>query len=111
MTIHVRYPGRICLLGEHCDWAGGASLTVPMHLGVALTAEPGTHGLGIRSVFEGELVEGRWTMARLEAWAAQAPSTWPGGVLRFVPAAACLLLRRGLPLGPTELLARGDLPA
>ena len=33
MTVRVTYPGRIALLGEHCDWAGGASLVVPLAMG------------------------------------------------------------------------------
>lgn len=27
-------PGRVCLLGEHCDWAHGASLAAPLPLGI-----------------------------------------------------------------------------
>ena len=31
--VAVRVPGRVCLLGEHNDWAGGASVVVPMDRG------------------------------------------------------------------------------
>ena len=40
-AVHIRYPGRALVLGDHCDWAGGG-LTVPIPLGIELTAEPGT---------------------------------------------------------------------
>ena len=40
MSDIIRYPGRACLLGEHCDWAGG-SPTVPLPLGVQVEVEAG----------------------------------------------------------------------
>lgn len=50
-------PGRLCLLGEHCDWAGGSSLVVPMDRGVRVTATPATTSSAV-SVLEGR--ELRW---------------------------------------------------
>lgn len=105
MSLTVRYPGRVCLLGEHCDWAGGASLTVPLGLGVSLTAEAGSDRVGLKSVMDGELLEGRWPVRpRAEDVAAAR------GPLRFVPAALLALARAGLELPPTELLVTADLP-
>jgi len=110
VAFSVRYPGRICLVGEHCDWAGGASLTVPLPLGIGLVAEPGTTMVGIRTILDGDLVEGRWSMDQLQAWAATPPPRWPDGPLRFVPAAAACLIREGVTVVPTELLGQADLP-
>ena len=59
MAIAVRYPGRVCLLGEHCDWAGGASLAAPMSLGVGVVVEPATTGLRARSGLDGRLLDAR----------------------------------------------------
>ena len=33
-AVHIRYPGRALVLGDHCDWAGGCGLTVPIPLGI-----------------------------------------------------------------------------
>lgn len=110
MAISVRYPGRICLLGEHCDWAGGASLTVPLPLGIGLVAERGTDKVGIRTILDGHLIDGHWTLAQLHSWAGSPPERWPEGPLRFVPAAAACLIRQGVELVPTELLGQSDLP-
>ena len=35
-----RFPGRICLIGEHCDWYGGASLAAS-YLADAMRQSPG----------------------------------------------------------------------
>ncbi len=53
-------PGRICLVGEHCDWAGGAGLTVPMDRSVRLEwrATGESPRFGATSWFEGR--EARW---------------------------------------------------
>jgi galactokinase len=39
LPLVVQYSGRVCLLGEHCDWAGGASLTVPAPLSVVVAVD------------------------------------------------------------------------
>jgi galactokinase len=39
-TFSASAPGRVCLLGEHCDWAGGASLTVPLPMKVKVRFRP-----------------------------------------------------------------------
>jgi len=102
VSISVRYPGRACLLGEHCDWAGGTSLAVPMEQGVRVVAEAAQRGLRVRSALGGRLLEGRWSLE--------------GGVerssdpLRFVPAAAAALRARGIPLTPVLLWVDSDLP-
>lgn len=58
MPTSVSVPGRICLLGEHCDWAGGASIVVPMDRGirVQITASP---LLSATAVLEGQAIDWR----------------------------------------------------
>ena len=53
-TVHIRYPGRALVLGDHCDWAGGCSLTIPLPLGIELTAEPGTSSISVHSELEAQ---------------------------------------------------------
>ena len=101
-TVRVRYPGRICLLGEHCDWAGGSSLTVPLPMGIDIRAEPARTGVALKSELDGELVDGHWS------WDSPKPDSGP---LRFVPAAMAELKAAGLNLCPTELWVQSDLPA
>ncbi|MFZ5475620.1 MAG: mevalonate kinase family protein [Myxococcota bacterium] len=90
-----RVPGRVCLLGEHNDWAGGAAIVVPMDRAVAARAEP-ADTLSATAVMEG----------RSFAWTdGEDP-----GPLRFVPAVAAELAARfGVPAtGRVHL--DGDLP-
>ena len=102
MAIDVRYPGRACLLGEHCDWGGGASVAVPLPLGVAITVEAAERDIRIVTELEGQLLEGRWPVA-----GGVDPA---GGSLRFVPAAAHALTARGLVVPPLLLWVRSTLP-
>lgn len=101
-SIQVRYPGRACVLGEHCDWAGGSSLTIPLPLGIEVRAEPGRSDVVIKSEMDGEVFEGNWDT--------HAPKI-ESGALRFVPAAIRTLHRAGLPVPPAELWIQSDLPA
>lgn len=103
MSIALRYPGRICLLGEHCDWAGGASLVVPLPMGIDLRCEPGHGDLTVVAELEGELLEGRWPTSGV-GWER-------AGTLAFVPAAAAALARRGIAPRSAHLRISGDLPA
>ena len=103
MAIAVRYPGRVCLLGEHCDWAGGASLAAPMPLGVGVVVEPATTGLRARSGLDGRLLDARWPLdGRVDREA---------GPLRFIGAAAAALHQQGVSIPPAELWITADLPA
>lgn len=102
MSIVVRYPGRACLLGEHCDWAGGASLTVPLPMGIELHAEAGSDGVDLRTDMDGELLEG--------TWATRDPAPGPVHALRFVPAVIDELVARGHPVAPTRLWGQASLP-
>ena len=101
-AVHLRYPGRALVLGDHCDWAGGCSLTVPIPLGIELTAEPSTSSISIHSELEGEVLEGSWDT--------QQPKS-SRGPLRFVPAAIETLREAGITLQPADLWVRSDLPA
>lgn len=88
-------PGRVCLLGEHCDWAGGASIVVPMDRGVRVRVGP-ADGLRATALLEGQAIE--WTDG-------------DAGPLRFVGAVADELQARfNLPrTGAVHI--EGDLPA
>ena len=55
-----RVPGRVCLLGEHNDWAGGAAVVVPMERGVTVHGEP-ADTLSATALFEGQSLA--WTAA------------------------------------------------
>lgn len=103
MVIRGHFPGRVCLLGEHCDWAGGASLAVPLPMGVSVEGVEGEDGVSCRSEFEGDLLEGRWDPTGL--------LDRNGGPLRFVPAAVHALRERGVTVPPTHLEVSSDLPA
>lgn len=46
-------PGRICLVGEHNDWAGGSALTVPMDRALHVRRAPGP--FHVSAVFEGRV--------------------------------------------------------
>jgi len=102
-SIVVRYPGRACLLGEHCDWAGGASLTIPLPMGIEVRAEPDADGIHIHTDLDGELLEGSWPNSGI--------ADPKGGPLRFVPAACYRLAQQGLKIPSTRLWVRSDLPA
>ncbi|MFN7147611.1 MAG: galactokinase family protein, partial [Myxococcota bacterium] len=94
--VAVRVPGRVCLLGEHTDWAGGAALVVPMDRGVTVLAEPSDR-LEATAVIDGVS----------HAWEDGAEP----GALRFVPAVAAEVSARfGIPTTARLHLA-GDLPA
>lgn len=92
-----RVPGRVCLLGEHCDWAGGASLVVPMDREVIVTAAPAER-LSATAVLEGREIA--WTEGDGD----------PGPLALVAAVADELAARFGLPRGATVRIA-GDLPA
>lgn len=99
--IRCAYPGRACLLGEHCDWYGGASLAVPLPMAVEAAARPGPHAISIETTLDGRPAAGAWAHPAVEP---------AGGPLRFVPAAAWHLQQQGMSLPPTHLTVRSDLP-
>ena len=102
MTIKVSYPGRVCLLGEHCDWGGGSSLAVPLAQGICVTAEAAQEGLAAFSSMEGLLLQGRWDI--------QGSADQGGGHLRVVPAAVVALRARQIVVPPVRLTITSDLP-
>lgn len=92
----MKVPGRICLVGEHCDWAGGASVVVPMNQGIEVTVAPSAT-LSATAVLEGQ---------HLQWQAGEEP-----GALRFVPAVAAEAAARwGHPVTGSVVIG-GDLPA
>lgn len=108
MPIVVQYSGRACLLGEHCDWAGGQSLTVPLPLSVRLAVDDAPEGkdggqIRLRTALHGELYDHRFALD-----GAGAPAEGP---LRYAPAAAAALHARGLTLRPCTLWVHASLPA
>ncbi|RME24246.1 MAG: hypothetical protein D6798_11645, partial [Deltaproteobacteria bacterium] len=102
MAVVVRYPGRLCLLGEHCEWAGGASLVIPLSQSLAVHVEPARTGLSASAALGGELLHGRWPVD-----GGPIPDS---GALRLVPAAASVLAEHGIHPRPCRLRIEGDLP-
>lgn len=104
-TEFVWYPGRVCLLGEHCDWAGGASLAVPLTQGVGVHLETGRAGSGVSvsTDLAGETLEAKWSI--------RGHVDPDGGPLRFVPAALHMLAAQGLDVPDVRLTVQSDLPA
>jgi len=103
-TTSVWYPGRLCLVGEHCDWAGGSSLAVPLEQGTGVAAERGHGGarVSMRTVLDGTEQSGDWPCA--------GHVDRDGGLLRFVPAALHLLTILGLDPPPSTIEVSSDLP-
>jgi mevalonate kinase len=88
-------PGRICLVGEHCDWAGGASIVVPLDRFLRVTASEAPE-LAAEATMEG----------RSLAWREGGDP----GPLRYVPAVADELAARfGMPRRGHVSIS-GDLP-
>jgi len=102
VIVRVTYPGRIALLGEHCDWAGGASLVVPLKMSVTAKARDRPSGISCRSALDGRILDGHWPID-----GAVDPR---GGELRFVPAVASALYAQGVDVPPTHLEVTADLP-
>ncbi|MGI9626135.1 MAG: mevalonate kinase family protein, partial [Longimicrobiales bacterium] len=100
-----RYPGRSCLLGEHCDWAGGSSLTVPLPMGITVRGLDGPEGnkITLDTVLDGA--------PKQSSWHPSGGVDPEGGPLRFVPAALVALHARGIHPPPTLLRVTSDLPA
>lgn len=103
MLVSAWAPGRVALLGEHCDWAGGASLAAPLPMRVTVRVEAGEADLLASSTLEGARLEGRWP--------AQGQVDRRGGPLRFIPACAAALAARGRPVRALRLHIDSDLPA
>ena len=103
MPLVVQYSGRACLLGEHCDWAEGASLAVPTPMGVRMAIEDADEGVFVRTALHGELYE-----ARVDLDAEPEPE---GGPLRFLGAAVAALREREVILRPAAIWVHASLPA
>jgi len=84
-------PGRICLVGEHNDWAGGAALTVPMDRALDIRRSPGAFRVSAH-------IEGR-------------PQAWDGsGDPGAFDLFAAVFTTLGEPLAGSFTVS-GDLPA
>lgn len=94
-TVNVAVPGRICLVGEHNDWAGGSAVVVPLDRFLRVQASESTE-LAASAVLNGKHLE--WKDGENP------------GLLRFVPAVAEALAAEGIPRGGRVHL-EGDLPA
>jgi mevalonate kinase len=94
--MNVSVPGRICLVGEHCDWAGGASVVVPLDRFVRVRVAPAPR-LSATALLEGRHLE--WTDGEGDP-----------GPLRFVPAVADVLGALGVPRSGAVHI-EGELPA
>ena len=97
----VRYSGRICLIGEHCDWYGGASLAAPLPMGITAVAVPQDAGLSVTTTLDGVRYEARFARHTVDP---------DGGPLRFIPAAAAVLGVHGVVVPPVHLTLSADLP-
>lgn len=92
----IAVPGRVCLVGEHNDWAGGAAIVVPMDrfVRVRVRAAP---VLSATAVLEGQALA--WTEGD------------EPGALRFVPAVARVLRHAYGIDAPVAVHIEGELPA
>ena len=105
----VSSPGRLGLLGEHCDWAGGVSLVVPLDLRIKARFEPkdGAPVLQVQSTH-------RPTRRHLDA-TYSAPLN-PGRFrntndpLRYVAATWTVLRHAGVPVAGGTLSLESTLP-
>ena len=93
--MNVAVPGRVCLVGEHNDWAGGCAVVVPLDRFLRVRAS--THDqLSATAILHGKHLE--WTEGE------------DPGALRFVPAVADVLAARGVPRRG-KFHIDGELPA
>ena len=99
----LRSRGRICLVGEHCDWAGGYCLASSVPLEINGTWRPrDDRKLVVESALGGATVRGTYFL--------EEPSYSPDDPLRYAAAAALALMNRGYePLG-CEFKVEADLP-
>lgn len=92
----IAVPGRVCLVGEHNDWAGGSAIVVPMDRFVRVRVRPAER-LSATAVLEGQALS--WVEGE------------PPGALQFVPAVARVLERAYGATFPVAVHIEGELPA
>jgi len=100
----VASPGRVCLVGDHCDWAGGFSLAASIPLRVTATVRPRLDRLlVVESRVSGGTIRGSYSFDE--------PGFSADDPLRYAAAAVAALRDRGIVLKGTELRVSSDLPA
>jgi len=107
MTHAAASHGRICLLGDHCDWAGGASLVMPLaQLQTHVRFVPdGGQVLDVSSPCGDRPVQSRYALPiAADGWTDSADP------LRYVAAVAASLEERGFSLSGGQLSIESNLP-
>jgi galactokinase len=79
MTVEAHAPGRVVLIGDHTDHAGGVSLTMAIDLGTTVTGEPGGDRVRLTSSQADDDTE-RFVQAVAEEVAALGPGRPPVGL-------------------------------
>ncbi len=101
-TFTASAPGRVCLLGEHCDWAGGTSLTMPLPLSVSVCFQP-----------DGGPVLRARSGGRQSAWPLPIPPSGPRNKrdpLRYIAAVSMSVGTAGHPCPGGVVTVESDLP-
>jgi len=102
--IQVSSPGRICLLGDHCDWAGGHCLAASTNLRIRAGVRPRLDRLLVVESSEGSsILRGSYSL--------DDPGFSSDDPLRYAAAAVAVLCEHGHLLKGTELRLQSDLPA
>lgn len=91
-------PGRVCVLGEHCDWAGvGACVVAPLPRRVTVRAAVAEAGLRARSAFGRSLFSPDGRAVK-------------GDPNRYISAVARVIIDDGVPVPPARVAVESDLP-
>lgn len=101
--IRIASHGRVCLLGDHCDWAGGHCLAAPIPQRIEAVARPRLdRSLVVESRIGATLARGAYSL--------DDPGFASDDPLRYAAAAILALRERGVLLRGTEVQADSTLP-